>query len=400
MANNTFNFVGKIALGKDTEKFHPIERREFESGWTNTTVKFNCLSGTNRILCMTQGGKWKEDKNNKVIKTFSKSTTDKNGNVTKGEKIEILWSKRFDEDQIDRVAGFKKFTCDTGDIKMRYKLQDLVTAFEKETATDEMMEEVGIDNLDDAKTALEKSKAKKRVFLTEWDFAEHMAKVCQSDKFKNKLFYLSGVYDVQYSVEKDRYYTNYHVNRVVLAPDDAVPSTEMKVDFYFCEDSWSDDQYEETGKCYINGWTNYYDNTFNKNGFMPLTVVVKEDKKKVTVLKRKFTCDEGVKQIGLTLNVIDGAETVEITLDMLDDETREDIECGLLDFESVKRELGGKAVGDRVSELRFAELTPKKNVVQDTTYSVDDMHAARMEVVDAVEDEEVNIFGEEDDDEL
>ena len=85
---------------------------------------------------------------------------------------------------------------------------------------------------------------------------------------------------------------------------------------------------------------------------------------------------------------------------MLDDETREDIECGLLDFESVKRELGGKAVGDRVSELRFAELTPKKNVAQDTTYSVDDMHAARMEVVDAVEDEEVDIFNDDSDDEL
>lgn len=402
MANTVFDFVGKIALGKESEKFHPIERREYESGWTNTTVKFNCLSGTNRILCMTQGGKWKEEKDNKVIKTFSKSTTDKNGKVTKGEKIEIPWANRFDEDQIDKVAGFKKFTCDTGDTRMRYKLQNLVTAFEKETVTDEMMEEVGIDNLADAKEALEKSKAKKKVFLTEWDFAEHMAKVCQSEKFKNKMFYISGVYDVQYSADKDRYYTNYHVNRVVLAPDDVEPSTEMKIDFYFCEDSWSDDQYEETGKCYINGWTTYYDNTFNKNGFMPLTVTVKEDEKKVKGLKRKFACDEGIKQIGLTLNIIDGAEVVEITMDMLDDETREDIECGLLDFETVKRELGGKAAGDRVSELRFAELTAKKNVAQDTTYSVDDMHAARMEVVEEEPVEEVeDIFkDDEDDDEL
>ena len=49
-----FNFTGKIALGKDSEKFHPIERKEFSSGWMNTTVKFNVISGTNRILCIAE----------------------------------------------------------------------------------------------------------------------------------------------------------------------------------------------------------------------------------------------------------------------------------------------------------------------------------------------------------
>ena len=93
-------------------------------------------------------------------------------------------------------------------------------------------------------------------------------------------------------------------------------------------------------------------------------------------------------------------------MDMLDDETREDIECGLLDWEEVKRELGGKTAGDRVSELRFTELTPKKNKPQDTVYSVDDMHPAREEIVEdanvevEVDDEDVKIdlFADDDDD--
>ena len=102
--SNSFQFVGKIALGRDSEKFHPIERRDFASGWTNTTVRFNCVSGTNRVLCMTQGGKWTSDAKNSV-KTFGKSTTDANGNVIKGEKIEIPWNKRFDKDEIAKVAG-------------------------------------------------------------------------------------------------------------------------------------------------------------------------------------------------------------------------------------------------------------------------------------------------------
>lgn len=398
---NVFNFCGKILLPKETDKFHPIDRKEFASSWTNTTVKFNVLSATNRILCTAQGGKWINDARNSV-KTFSKSTTDENGKVTKGEKIEIPWAKRFDEDQISRVAGFKKFVVDTEDYKKRYKLQDLVEAFEKGTVTDEQMEELGIDNIEDAKAAFEKSKAKRKEFISEWDFAEYMIKVAQSEKMKDKLFNISGDYEVQYSPDKDRFYVNYHVNRVTLAAEDAEPKTEMKIDFFYGEDAWDDSNYDETGKVLVNGWINYYDNNFKKNGFQNMTVVIREEnEKKRNALKRKFTVDEGIKQIGLTLSVIEGAEVIELTMDMLDDETREDIECGLLDFEDVKRELGGRAIGDRVSELRFAELTPKKNVAQDTVYTADDMHPAREDVVeedDEEDDEDVitDIFDDDD----
>lgn len=386
---NLFSFCGKIALGKETEKFKPIDRKKFTSRWTTTAVKFNCISGTNRVLCVAQGGKWEDDAKNSV-KTFSKSVTDENGNVTKGTSIEIPWDKRFDKDQIDKVAGFRKFVCDTGDTKLRYALQDLVAAFEKGTVTDEQMDELNIYNLDDAKAALDKSKAKRKEFVSEWDFAEYLVKVCQSEKLKDKVFYISGTYDVQYNPVNGKFYTNYHVNRVILASSEADPSTELKIDFFYGENAWDDSQYDETGKCFINGWVTYYDpnKEVRKNGFMPFTVTVKEEnEKKLKGLKRKFDIEEGIKQIGLTLKVIEGAERVEITMDMLDDETREDIECGLLDFEDVKRALGGNTYGDRISEIRFEELTENKNIAQDTTYTVEDMHPARKEEV--VEEETV-----------
>ena len=405
MANN-FQFVGKIALGKDSEKFHPIERKDFSSGWTNTTVRFNCISGTNRVLCMTQGGKWTDDKKNSV-KTFGKSSTDKDGNVTKGEKIEIPWGKRFDKDQIEKVAGFRKFVVDTGDYKQRYRLQDLVKAFENDSVTDDQMEEFGIETLEDAKNALELSQAKKKEFLSEWDFAEYMIKVCQSEKLKNKLFNISGNYEVQYNAEKDRFYTNYHVNRVTLAAEDAEVKTEMKVDFYYGEDAWDDSTYDETGKCFVNGWFDYYDNNLKKTGFQNVVVVIREDnEKKRNALKRKFSCDDGIKQIGLTLSVIEGAERVELTVDMLSDEDREDLECGLVEWDDLKKAYGGSVVGDKVSELRFTCLTAKKNVAQDTMYSIDDMHPAIEDVIEEVnvevevdeEDVVTDIF--DDDDEL
>ena len=375
---NTFEFCGKIALGKETEKFKPIEVRTFDSGWTNTTLRFNCISDTNRVLCLSQGGKWKDDKKNS-IKTFSKTVKDENGNVIKGENITIPWDQRFDKEQIGRVAGFKKFVCDLGDLKTRYALQNLVKAFESNGDTDALVEQTGIDNLEDAKDALERSWAKRKEFLAECDFTEYLIKVCQSEKMRDKRFNISGSYDVQYNPVNGKFYTNYHVNRVTLAADDAEPSTKMEIDFFFGEDAWDDSVYEETGKCFINGWVTYYDSNkeIRNHGFKPITITVKEDEKKVRGLKRKFDTDEKIKQIGLTLKVIEGAERKEITIEMLDDETREDIECGLLSFDDVKKALGGNTFGDRISELRYVELTATKNIVKDTIYSIDDMHPAK-----------------------
>lgn len=390
MAN--FNFCGKITLGKESEKFKPVMKQTFDSGWTMTTVKFNCLSDTNRVMCVAQGGKWGNDAKNSV-KTFSKTVTDANGNVTKGTSIEIPWDKRFDTDQIAKVAGFKKFIVDTGNKKLRYQLQDLVSAFEKGNATDDKMEELGVYNLNDAKAALEKSWDKRKEFISEWDFVQYLIRVCKNDKMKEKKFDISGVYDVQYNPVNGKFYTNYRVNRVILAADDAKPSTEMKVDFFYGENAWNDDTYDETGKCFINGFISYYDSNkdVRKNGFMPFTVTVKEeDGRRLRGLKRKFDIEDGVKQIGLTLKVVDGAERKEITMDDLDEETREDIECGLLDFESVVKALGGNVYRDRVSEIRFEELTEKKNIPQDTTYTIEDMHPARKSVNNEVDDKVAN----------
>lgn len=391
---NVFNFIAKISLPKETDKFKPIEKKSFSSGWENSTVKFNAISGTNRVLMMCQGGKWTNDAKN-TVKTFSKSTTDANGKVTKGVAIEIPWAKRMDKAEIEKVAGFKKFVVDTGDYKERYKLQDLVKAFENGTVTDEQMAALGIDTLENAKAALEKSQAKKREFISEWDFAEFVAKLVSSDKYRNSLFNISGNYEVAYNADKDRFYTNYHVNRITLAAEDAEPQTQMKVDFYYGEDAWDDSNLEETGKIVVNGYLSYYDSNLKKNGFQNVAIVIREEnEKKRNGLKRKFTVEDGIKQIGLTLNVIEGAEVIELTMDMLDDETREDIECGLLDFDDVKRELGGRAIGDRISELRFAELTPKKNIAQDTIYTMDDMHPAKMDVEDE-ENDDFDIFDED-----
>lgn len=387
---NQFTFIGKIQGIKDSDKFHPVERKKFDSGWQNLTVKFNVISNTNRILCMVQGGCWTDERKN-VVKTFSKSVTNEDGSVTKGEPIEISWAKRFDEKEINKVAGFRKFVVDLGDVQMRYALQDAVKAFEDGEITDELIEKTGCNTLEEAKEALEKSMARRHVFLSEWDFAEYMTKVVASQKIKDVLFRISGNQEVQYSAEKGRFYVNYRVNHISIAKDGLEPSTDLGIDFYFSKDCVNDEDFVENGKGYINGWTTYYDTTMKKNGFMPMTFIVRDEKKLKAMKKKLVAEDEEIKNIGLIGEVIQGASMAAITMDDLSEEDREDIECGLVTFEELAAALGGNKVGDRVDEIRFSGLNARKKAVEDTNFTVEDMHPATNNTV-----EENDIFDDSD----
>ena len=393
--SNTFEFVGKISAMKETEKFKPIDRKTFDSKWQSLTVKFSCISDTNRIMLTAQGGKWEDDKKN-IVKTFSKTTTDKNGNVVKGTNIEIPWAKRFDQAEIDKVAGFKKFYVDTCDNRsLRYQLREAVN---NNNITDELLEQIGVDSEEEAKAALEKMENKYRVFLSEWDFCEYIIRVLNSDRVKDKLFKFSGTYDIQHNASKGTFYRNYRVNRITMVDDNTEFATDMKLDVYFGNDAWDDSSYDETGKIHVNGWTDYYDSTFKKKGFDELHLVIREDdEKKINLLKKRFSSDGSeINKIGVVVSVLDGAERAELTVDMLSEDDREEYEAGLTTWADLRKKYGATVMGDRVRELRFKKLDPE-NKLQDTAFTLDDMHAAR---ADEVKEEDLPFDLFDDDEEI
>lgn len=389
---DTFEFYGEIKPIKKTEKFDPITKTEYKSGWCNVTTNFNVVSGFNRVMVQAKGGMWTDPKKNSV-KTFSKSTTDANGKVTKGKQITIEWDKRNSQEEIEKVAGFKKFVVDLGNKKMRYALQHIV---ESGAITDEQQMETGCDTVEAAKEAFEKSNNKRKVFIAESDFAEYCAKLVQSDKISGKVFRVTGDYEVQYSADKQKFYTNYHVRRIELMGGDVEQKLLLKTEFYFSADAWDDSNYAENEKVFVNGFVKYYDSSVKDFGFKPMTIVVTGTEKKVDALKKKFAYDDGaIKCIDLNLDVVDGAERKEIRLEDLDEEVRDDIEMGLLNFETVKREMGGGIAGPIVSELRFADLGSTKGA-QETAYTKDDMHPAVVKVDDtADDDEDIDLFDDE-----
>lgn len=379
---NQFVIYGKISPMRETDKFKPIDRKTYESSkWTNTTVRFNVISNTNKIMCMAQGGKWSADSRN-VVKTFAREPDAKG----KRPMIEIPWDKRFDQEEIDKTAGFRHFVVDLDNYKTRNNLSRLVKAFENGEATDEMMNEVGYNTLESAKEALDKSNKRRHVFITEWDFAEYMAKVVVSDKIKGKIFRITGTQEIQYN--KGKFYSNYRVNRVELMPD-AEMSTSMNIDFYFADDCVD----AENGVAHINGWGTYYDNGLKKSGFYPMCIVSRGGEKEIKGLKRKLVVGEcEIANIGLTVNIIDGAEILPITYNDLSDEEKADIDDGFITLEEIQKTMNNGKVGDRITELRYAALNPRKRTVESTTYTVENMQPATANTVE----KDVDIFDDED----
>ena len=204
-----------------------------------------------------------------------------------------------------------------------------------------------------------------------------------SQEIKDKIFKISGTQEIQYN--NGRFFTNYMINRVELASN-AEENTNMLVDFYFAEDCVS----ENDGVAYLSGWSSYYDSSVKKNGFYPVSVAIRNEKD-IKLAKKKFVVgDSEIANVGLAVNVIDGADRIAITMDDLDEETREEIEAGWMTFDEVVRAMGGNKIGDRVTEIRFAGLNPRKKQVEDTTYSVDDMVPA-MNVVNDADDEDEDL---------
>jgi hypothetical protein len=162
--------------------------------------------------------------------------------------------------------------------------------------------------------------------------------------------------------------------------------------------------YDETKKYMFNCYTDYYFSTVKENRFVPITLVIKGDgddkaEKRAAGFKKKLTTfdDEAiVNKIGLTCDMIDGAEELAITYDDLDDETKEDIDFGLISLEDAIKALGGSMFGQRVTEYRIKSLDKRNNKVEPTVYTEDDLK--KLPVV--VEEAEIDIFSTDDDDDF
>lgn len=404
-----FEMLGRISLGKETEKFKPYSETTYDSGWVKKRIMFNAICGDNRHLLTVDAGAFADGHGD--VYTFSKGSVDENGKRTKGESLKIPFKDRLTSSKLAEVAEFKKFIFDLEKPNRRYKLEKAAEKIKEGTSlTDEELAELEVESEADVKTALEKSIKKRHEFISEWDFVDFIKKVIESGKYSGKKFYIKGNGNYQYSDKNERVYERYVPTRIYLADDNAEEYCTATINLLFNRDSVDDMSVEEKGKYYINCYMMQYDN--NRKGSIPCPVTVTipvapedasdKDKKKVEAIKRKFVVeDESWKELGVVVKMLNGAQKTEITDDMLTDEQKEDLECGLITLDDIRADLGGSVYGDRVQEYQFDKIargfTKGRN---DTVYTDDDMviKPIENELPDGVED----LFDDEnsDDDEL
>lgn len=397
-----FEMVGKISLGKDTDKFHPYSETTYDSGWVKRKIMFNAICGDNRHLLTIDAGSFADGHGD--VYTFTKGSIKESGEKVKGESLKIPFKDRLTSPKLAEVAEFKKFIFDLEKPNRRYKLEKAAEKIKEGISlADEELKEIGVESETDVNDALSKSNKKRHEFISEWDFAEFIKKVIDSGKYKDKKFFIRGSGDYSYSDNNQKVYESYIPNRIYLAADDAEEYSNGTIKLLYNKESLDELSVDDKGRYYVNGFMMEYDRNRKANIACPTTITIplaSEDsdekaKRKVEKIKQRFVIeDDSWKELGVIVNMLNGAQKTEITEDMLTDEQKEDLEYGIITMDDIRAELGGNVYGDRIQEYQF--LKPAKGYTkgrQDTVYTDDDMVIKPIE--EDAEDVE-DLFDEED----
>ena len=388
-----FELVGKLSVGKDSDKFKSYEEKTYDSGWTNKTFKFNVISGDNRFMMQSKGGYFADGHGE--IFVFGKDRVDANGKVTKGEAFRIPWKERTTHPRLSEVVEWKKYTVDLETGSFRRELQSALNKVKDGgELTEAEISKFGASDVKGLEAALEKSNKKRKEFIAEADFVDFMKKVATSETYKNKTFRIRGTYDLQYSEANNKFYGNYVPQRVYLVDDETEDMAEATATLFYDSEALVDAT-EEKGKYFVNAYVQTYDSARKGNIFAPYVIAIdaNDNEKKVKKLVEIFTVEDGVKELGVVVTLLDGAQRSAIKLEDLDEETQENILFGLTTLEEVARELGGSTYGERITENRFSKLgRGYAKGRQDTAYESEDL------IVKPLEKADTNVFAATDSD--
>ena len=104
---NTFTFYGKIRKLKENGYTEYTGE-----GWTIKQLQFQMICGNNVHYAKIKSFVW-DDASKRVAQVFGKDK----GPDNKSVKLNISWDDRFDQAQIDKVAGFSLFEVDTDTVR-------------------------------------------------------------------------------------------------------------------------------------------------------------------------------------------------------------------------------------------------------------------------------------------
>lgn len=378
MASNTFELVGRLAMGKESEKFTPFEKSlgKNNPNWENVSLKFTVIAGDNRHFLDIRGGHMKDGTGK--IYAFTKTGKDNEGRKVKGESIQVAWADRFKPEILEDIAEFKKFILDLEEPKRRFELEKAVEKFKDGSITDEELTQLGIDN---PIKALEDSRKKRKEYIAESDYAEILYKLISSGKYTDRLFTIKG--NIEYTEYKGEFYKHMIPTRIYLAEKDAIPSSLGQMTVFFNENCVDTSSFKDENKIYINTYTRNYDSKRKEDIPCPVQLVLDCTKNDTdskikgfnNLIQKQFESakDGKWKTIGVKVKLLNGSQKMELTDDMLNDFQREMLELGATTKEEIIRENGGDIYGNKIEEtviINVARGFTKGS--QDTIYTDQD----------------------------
>lgn len=362
---NTFSFVGKISRRKE----NAFVERNFDSGWLINELNLTMSCGDNVQFLRASGGMWDEKHANK-----NSVMTYKHNENGKDEPITIKWEERLNPEIAATIANYRTYTVDT------------------EIATDRRTAEESGDE-----AAIEASKKKHKIFITAIDFVKWLDKVTSNEKTKDWIWKVTG--EVEYSYSKGNWYRNFVPRRVYHVDPAAEQQCVGTIKTFFTEDCVSED--DDT--YYFNTYTQYYDQQCKKNCFTPAPISIPKTHPKANGFAKLLGKAEGdeVREFGVNVIYINGAQKVEITEDMLSDEQRELLEMNMITMDDIRRELGDSVYGDKKTETR-AEAVARgyTSGSKETVYNASDLVAIPTKDEPKEYDVDVDIFADSDDDDI
>lgn len=389
---NTFQFIGKISRRKE----NAFVEKGFDSGWVINELNFSMTCGDNVQFLRASGGMWDEkhaDKNE--VKTFKYNA---NG---KDEPFTVKWEDRMNSEVVESIANYKTYTVDTETSQTRKEIEEKIKELKKDCDAVSGEEKTVVEaQIAEFEAKLEASKKKHKIFITAIDFVKWLDKVTSNEKTKNWIWMVTG--EVEYSYSKGIWYKNF-VPRRVYHVDDATEQKSIGTIKTFFTEGCVDDENEDV--IAFNTYTQYYDQICKKNCFTPIPLVISKSHPKASGFQKLFGKAEGdeVREFGVNVVYINGAQRVEITEDMLSDEQKELLETNMITMDDIRKELGNTVYGEKKTETRLDGIARGyTSGSKETVYDIAELTKTPVKEDPKSEDkdstESVDIFGDEDDD--
>ena len=111
------------------------------------------------------------------------------------------------------------------------------------------------------------------------------------------------------------YYRTFTPQKITRVPDETKQICEGSMKIYFSENAVDDTMEDETGDIIFNAYTQNYFSNIKGNAFVPMSFKISKDAPKAKGFVKLFNKaeDESVKELGVTVDFINGAKRVEIS---------------------------------------------------------------------------------------